>query len=234
MDDWKRYRVDIYGSIIRNGANGGFEERQIAYRVQDNNMGVYETPKSYGDDGVAYNDGSWLIYNTGRTYKQEEKVIYKDKVFCQSKSQVVDDLYSYILFLRKIGIDVAYEMNYYAVAFLVKYLRFYEGVFNCTAENRKKIGELCLAALQKEPAEIECDSRKDPRQFALDPDMTRKMAPGKIVKWQQSTQKRMTDEEIKKWYDPKLSVRKNIRVLKEHGIEISVGRLYQWIKEYVR
>ena len=71
-------------------------------------------------------------------------------------------------------------------------------------------------------------------QFALDPDMTRKMDQGSIVRWHKRIRKQMTDEEIRKWYNPRLSVRKNIEVLKEHGIEISVGRLHQWIKEYVR
>lgn len=233
MDDWQHYRLARYESIISHGQSGDFEDRWIAVRVRYHIMGIYETLKSY-ENGVAYNDGSWLIYSTSRRDRQDDKVIYKDKVFCSNKSQVIEDLYSYILFLRKVGIEAVYEMNYYAVAFLVKYLRFYEGVFNCTLENQKKIGELCRTAANKVPREIDCASRKDSRQFALDPDMTRKMNSGDIVRWQKRIIKQMTDEEIRKWYNPRLSVRKNIEVLKEHGIEISVGRLHQWIKEYVR
>ncbi|MBO7562929.1 MAG: hypothetical protein J6T04_08630 [Bacteroidales bacterium] len=233
MDDWQGYRVARYESIIRHGQRGDFEDRWIAIRVQEHRTGIYETLKSY-DNGVAYNDRSWLIYSTSRRERQDNKVIYKDKVFCPSKSKVIEDLYSYILFLRKIGIEAVYEMNYYAVAFLVKYLRFYEGVFNCTLENQKKIGELCRTVANKVPGEIDCASRKDSRQFALDPDETRKMNSGDIVRWQKRIIKQMTDEEIRKWYNARLSVRKNIEVLKEHGIEICVGRLHQWIKEYVR
>lgn len=241
MDDWQRYKSARYERIIQSAQSGGLEDRRIAFRVIDNRMGIYETLKTY-ENGIAYNDGGWLLYNTSRRRKRADKVVYKDKVFCASKSQLIDDLYSYVLFLRKVGIDVVYEMNYYAVAFLVKYLRFYDGMFDCTADNQRKIGELCLSAINKEPGEIDCNSRRDPRQFALDPDlidrmtkgMSRSDAAGAITRFQKSVQKQMTDEMIGKWYQPSLSVRKNVDVLKAHGIEISVGRMYQWIKEHVK
>lgn len=234
MDDWNRYRLELYRRIIEQGLGDYFEDRWIAYRVQENRWGLYETPKSYDEAGVTYNDGRWLIFNTSRAYKHNDKVIYKDKVFCKDKCQVINDLYCYILFLRKIGIDMAFEMNYYAVAFLVKYLRFYDKVFDCTRENQNKIGELCRTAVNKEPEEIECESRKDSRQFAFDPDKTRNMTPKGIIEWQKRIRKQMTDESIKKRYNPRLSVRKNVDELKKHGIEISVGRMYQWMMEYVK
>ena len=243
MDDWKRYRVELYGRLITGGQNGGFDERKVAYRVQDNPVGIYETPKSYSD-GVAYNDGSWLVYNTSRIIKKGDMALYKDKVFCQDKSQVIDDLYSYILFLRKIGIEVAYEMNYYAVAFLTKYLRFYDGVFDCTMDNKKKVGEICQSALNKEPKEIDCSTRTDSRKFALDPKMiekmtrgmTRKQATAETTRFQKRVMKQMKDELIRKWYDPRLSVRDNItKVFRSNGIEdVSPSRLQQWIKEYIK
>ena len=233
MDDWKHYRVDSYRRIITNGSCGGLEERQIAQRVYENNMGIYESLKSY-EDGVAYNDGSWLLFNTGRSYKRKDKVLFKDKIFCQDKSQVINDLYSYVLFLRKMGIDVAYEMNYYAVAFLTKYLRFIDKVFDCTEENKKKVGELCLSVCHKNPEEINCDSRRDSRQFAFDPDKLKKMNPSAVTKWQKRIQKQITDEHIRKWYNSGLSVRKNVETLRSHGVIISVGRMYQWIKEYAK
>ena len=241
MDDWKRYRVELYGRLITGGQNGGFDERIIAYRVQDNPAGIYETPKSYSD-GVAYNDGSWLIYNTSRIIKKGDKALYKDKVFCKDKSQVIDDLYSYALFLRKIGIEVVYEMNYYAVAFLTKYLRFYDGVFDCTMDNKKKVGEICRSAINKEPEEIDCETRIDTRKFALDPDMVKRLKKGKpkkqaigdTTRFQKKTQKQRTDDLIKTWYDPNLSRRGNIKVFRANGIEdVSLGRLQQWITENV-
>ena len=64
--------------------------------------------------------------------------------------------------------------------------------------------------------------------------MTRKMRQADIVRWQNKIEKQITDEQIEKWYNPKLSVRKNVIELKLHGIEISVGRVYQWIKEYIK
>ena len=241
MDDWKRYRLDMYRRFS-NDVNRGFQEREIAYRALANYMGVYETPKSYNDDGVAYNDGTWLIYNTSRMQRYDDKVVYKDKVFCRDKNQIIEDLYSYVLFLRKIGIEVVYEMNYYAVAFLTKYLRFYDKVFDCTMENKKKVGELCQAVLKKVPEEIDCSTRIDSRQFAIDPFVIRKLTKGKtrkqataeITKFQKRIQKQMKDDLIKKWYDPQLSVRQNKKVFMSNGVEISVGRLYQWIKEYVK
>ena len=242
MDDWKRYRVELYGRLILGSLNERFDDRTIAYRVQSNPSGIYETLKSY-NDGVAYNDGSWLIFNTSRAFKHNDKTWYKDKVFCRDKGQVVDDLYSYVLFLRKIGIDVVYEMNYYAVAFLTKYLRFYEGVFNCTMDNKKKVGEICRSAMNKEPEEIDCSTRIDTRKFALDPDMIKKMKRGKPKKWaigdttrfQKRTQKQMKDDLIRKWYNPGLSVRDNIKYFKANGINnVSPSRLHQWIKEYVK
>lgn len=242
MDDWKRYRIDIYGRLLQGLQNGDFQEREIAVRVKDNPWGVYETLKVYAG-GVAYNDGSWLIYNTSRTQRMDGKDVFKDKVFCKNKQQVIDDLYSYVLFLRKIGIEVVYEMNYYAVAFLTKYLRFYDKVFDCTPENRKKVGELCQAVFNKEPGDIDCSTRIDSRRFALDPYMiarlkrglTRKQATAEITRLQKKIQKQMKDELIRKWYNPKLSERKNIEVFRENGIEdVSLGRLHQWIKEYIK
>ena len=125
-------------------------------------------------------------------------------------------------------------MNYYAVAFLTKYLRFLDKVFDCSKENQIKIGELCQAAYNKKPDEIDCESRKDTRGFAFDPDIARKMRPADIIRWQNKVEKQITDEQIEKWYNPKLSVRKNVIELKLHGVEISVGRVYQWIKEYIK
>ena len=243
MDDWKRYRVELYGRLITGDQNGGFDERRIAYRVQDNPAGIYETPKSYDEDGVAYNDGSWLIYNTSRIIKKGGYALFKDKVFCKDKSQVIDDLYSYVLFLRKIGIEVVYEMNYYAVAFLTKYLRFYDGVFNCSMDNKKKVGEICRSALNKEPGEIDCDTRKDPREFAMDPDMvkrikkgkTKKQAIGDTTRFQKKIKKQQKDDLIREWYNPCLSVRENIKYFKNNGINnVSQSRLQQWITEYVK
>ena len=60
------------------------------------------------------------------------------------------------------------------------------------------------------------------------------MIPAEIVRWQNRIEKQITDEQIKKWYNPKLSVRKNVIELKLQGLEISVGRMYQWIKDYIK
>ena len=196
MDDWKTYRVEMYGRLIIGGQNGGFDERAIAYRVQDNPSGIYETPKSYSA-GVAYNDGSWLIYNTSRIIKKGDKALYKDKVFCRD-----------------------------------------------TLDNKKKVGEICLSALNKELEEIDCCTRIDPREFALDPDMiermtrgmTRKQATAETTRFQKRIMKQMKDDLIRKWYDPRLSVRDNItKVFRPNGIEdVSPSRLQQWIKEYIK
>lgn len=233
MADWERYKSDRYERIILAAQSGSLEDKRIALRVIANKAGIYETLKSY-EDGVAYNDGSWLIYNTSRMDRQGNQVVYKDKVFCVNKSQVIDDLYSYILFLRKVGIDVVYEMNYYAVAFVVKYLRFYEGVFNCTWENQRQIGELCRSAMNRSPEEVDCASRKDSRAFAFDPDMTCKMNQAEIITWQKNIRKQMTDADIEQWYDPRLSRRKNQEVMKKHGVDVSLGRLQQWIQEHAK
>lgn len=234
MDDWERYRRSRYESIIQAGQSGGLEEKKIALRIIANQAGIYETLKAYDVDGVAYNDGSWIIYTTSRMVRHGDQAVYKDKVFCWDKNQVIDDLYSYILFLRKVGIDVVYEMNYYAVAFLVKYLRFYNGVFDCTWDNQRRIGELCRSAVNKAPEEIDCASRKDSREFAFDPDVTRKMSQAVIITWQKSIRKQMKDAKIRKWYDPKLSVRKNLEIMNEHKVDVSLGRLQQWIQENIR
>ena len=233
MDDWKQFRLSLYQRFIWNAEYGGFDEKKMAYRILHNKWGIYESRKTY-EDGVAYNDGSWMIFTTSRVYKDKNKTIYKDKVFCKDKNQVIADLYSYILFLRKIGVDEVYEMYFYAIAFLTKHIRFVDKVFNCTKENQMKIGELCKAVCKKELDEIDCASRKDPRKFAFDPDITRKMIPADIVRWQNRIEKQITDEQIKKWYNPKLSVRKNVIELKLQGLEISVGRMYQWIKDYIK
>lgn len=234
MDDWKQFRLSLYQRFIWNAEHGGFDERKMAYRILDNKWGIYESRKTY-KDGVAFNDGNWMVFTTSRVYKDKDKTIYKDKVFCKDKNQVVADLYSYILFLRKIGVDEVYEMYFYAIAFLTKYIRFVDKVFNCTTENQMKIGELCQAASKKTPDEIDCASRKDTRRFAFDPDITRKMIPADIVRWQNKIEKRMKDELIKKWYEPRLSLRNNIKMFKDNGInDVSLARLHQWVKEYIK
>lgn len=232
MDDWERYRKEFYNIIINQGQYGRLDDRRTAIRVRENKWGVYETPKEYVD-GVAFNDGGWLIYNTSRAYKHKDENVYKDSIFCQNKNKVIEDLYSYIMFLRKIGIEIVFEMNYYTIAFLVKYLRFNDKVFDCNAENKKKIVELCQKAFDKEPEEIVCD-RKDTREFALDPDMKMKMTTSAKTRMQKKIQKQMTDALIEKWYNKELSIRKNKDALLAHGIDISVGRLHQWIKEYIK
>lgn len=242
MDVWNQYRSDIYKHLIIS-AKDGFQERDIAYRVQNNCWGIYETLKVYDEDGVAYNNGTWIIFNTSRMKRYDDKVFYKEKVFCRDKNHVIDVLYSYVLFLRKIGIEVVYEMNYYAVAFLIKYLRFYDNVFECTMDNKKKVGELCQTAFNKDPEDIDCSTRIDPREFALNPviierktkGMARSQATGVITSWQKKVQKQMKDELIEKWYNPKLSERDNIKWFRDNGIEdVSLSRLHQWIKEYIR
>lgn len=234
MDDWKQFRIGLYQRFIWNAERGDFDGRKMAYRVLDNNWGIYESKKTY-EDGVAYNDGTWMIFSTSRTYRSKDQLLYKDKVFCKDKNQLITDLYSYILFLRKIGVDEVYEMYYYAISFLTKYLRFVDKVFDCTRENQLKIGELCQAACKKEPDEIDCASRKDTRKFAFDPDMTRKMRQADIVRWQNKIEKRMKDELIKKWYEPRLSLRDNIKLFKDNGInDVSLARLHQWVKEYIK
>jgi hypothetical protein len=45
----------------------------------------------------------------------------------------------------------------------------------------------------------------------------------------------MKDELIKKWYEPRLSLRDNIKMFKDNGInDVSLARLHQWVKEYIK
>ena len=70
-------------------------------RIQQNVYGLYESPKVYDEKGIAYNDGTWLIYNTCRIKGGK----FRGRLFCGTKKQLLEYLYGYMCFLKKVGVD---------------------------------------------------------------------------------------------------------------------------------
>ena len=75
-EKWIKRRQRLYNSLLADPAYP-YEYKR---RVQQHPYGMYETPKVYDENGVAFNDGSWLIYNTCRVADDK----FRGKVFCKS------------------------------------------------------------------------------------------------------------------------------------------------------
>ena len=199
-----------------------YRDRLIAHHD-----GLYETPKSFNQDGIAHNDGSWLIYNTSRT--REGK--YRGKILCQNKKQVIEYIYGYLCFLRKVGIDWNEEMAYYTVCYIKDKLTFAKGVFNCSKPNIRLIESKVDTILNRAYEDIDC-SRRDKRKFCMDPNIKKEMSLSDKVRLEQAERKKKTYNYIAKYYNPKLSENENLMVFIKHGKSISESTFKRWKREH--
>lgn len=231
MRGWRAEKMDRYRSILSNQEL----PLEIRDRIYENPYGLYETPKTYGEGHVAYNDGSWLIYQTERMAGGK----FKHKIFCKDKEAIVKHLYNYLLFLYVVGITERYEMMCYAYAFITYKFRFRKGMFNPINKNKELIRDLVLSVNKKDVKDIDMCSRADERKFAFDPKYLKIMKTRegldrkKYTSMQKKTQKEMTDQMIRENYDPDKSIGENYRMFNLRGIKISKERLREWVNEYL-
>lgn len=222
-EKWIKRRQRLYNSLLADPAYP-YEYKR---RVQQHPYGMYETPKVYDENGVAFNDGSWLIYNTCRVADDK----FRGKVFCKTKKQIVEYIYGYMCFLKKVGVQERDEMIYHAICYIIYKLTYRRGLFPESKKNIEKLIELAVSVLKKAPEDIKC-TRVDRRKFCLDPKIKKMKTTGQKTSMQKKVQKQMKDDLIKKWYDPGLSVRKNVMYFKKNNVPVSKARLEIYLKEH--
>ena len=189
--------------------------------------GLYETPKTYTADGIAHNDGSWLIYNTFRSKDGK----YRGKILCWNKEQIIKHIYGYICFLRKVGIHWHDEMVYYTIRYIEDKLTFPKGVFGCTKPNLRLIDEKVDMILNKEYEDVDC-SRQDKRRFCMDPAIKKDMSRSDKVRKEKAEVKKETYAFIAKYNDPGRTTIENLMEFRKHGKSISESTYKRWKREY--
>ena len=229
-EQWIKYRKNLHLKLPHSDKL--IPELEVRIRIQKNTEGLFETPKTY-TDGVAYNDGSWLIYNTCRTTKCKVRT----KIKCNTKNDIIKKLISYLFFLKEVGITNKYEMLYYAIYFISDRLFYTKGMFDCNDNNKVLIGKKISYVLNRKGS-CSC-SRFDDRKFCFDPKLKNSFKSyGKLnrklyTKEQKRIVKESKDELIRKYYNSELSIRENVKVMKENGIEVSKSSLGRWLKSTV-
>lgn len=213
--EWSYKRKDLYRRILTSPTM----PEPIKQRVSDHPKGIWETPKTFVD-GYAYNDGTWLIYNTCRMKGRK----FLCKVMCGTKNAVLEQLYSYLCFLKKIGITNTLEMGYFAVCHIIWKLTFPKGMFKPTSTNLYKIEELINTIQGKD---VTCD-RVDTRQYCIDPKLKKGQNKGKVVELQRKKDKEVRWMRIKELYDPALTNQQNLDKMKDNGLDISESTLHRW------
>ena len=213
--DWKSKKMELYQRI----QDSPYLTDKIKKRVYDYSGGIWETPKVY-IDGYAYNDGSWIIYNTFRMKDGKRH----NKVFCKSKKDMINQLYSYMCFLKNIGINTTLELGYFTVCHIISKLSFNEGMFPNSIDNMACI-EGIIKTVQKN--DVSC-SRKDTRKYCMDPKMKEGKTRGQKVGLQRKKDKEVTWKRIEELYDEELTNRQNLDKMKEAGLDISEATLQRW------
>jgi ribosomal protein L20A (L18A) len=221
--DWIKRRQRLYLNLLADPAY----PNKYKSRVRANPFGLYETPKVYNENGVSFNDGTWLIYNTCRITDKK----FRGKVFCLTKKQLLEYLYGYMCFLKKVGVEERDEMIYHAICYLIYKLTYRKGLFKDTKANIEILKALATSVIKKDIDDIKC-SRIDRRKYCLDPKMKKVMTTSQKTSFQKKVQKQKKDELIEKWYDPGLSVRGNVKYFKKNNIPISKARLEIYLREH--
>ncbi len=216
---WETLRNELYGRIVRNALT----PEDMIERLNVYKGGLYESPKEYMD-GYAVNDGSWVKY------------YYNGKFRCRNKDEIGQRLLGYVWFLMEAGIDDWDDLWYYSLCFLIDRLEYREGLFGCSLDNKNRIESTIRYARANKPQEV-WTAKKDKRGYCLDPKVMRERTKGlkekkeiigENTRLQKKSQKKKTDERIRKNYDPnEKSIRKNAERCK-----VSPSRLHQWLKEF--
>ena len=154
--DWVSKRKELYRRILTHKDLPDICKK----RVYDYPKGLWETPKTFVN-GYAYNDGTWLRYNTYRM----KGGIFHNKVYCKTRKDVIEQLYSYMCFLKKIGINNTMEMWYFAVCHIIWKLTFSKGMYEPNKTNLTKMEKLATTVQRND---VICE-RRDTRQYCIDP-----------------------------------------------------------------
>ena len=213
--DWVSKRKDLYRRIMTSPSIPVICKQ----RVSDFPKGLWETPKTFVD-GYAYNDGTWFIYNTCR----EKGGKFHHKVMCKTKKQIVEQLYSYLCFLKQLGMNNFMEMGYFAVCHIIWKLTFSKGLFKPNTTNMNTLEHLIRAVLKND---VSCD-RVDTRQYCMDPKLKRGRDKGQVVGLQRKKDKEIRWRKMEELYDKSLTNQENLDKMKENGLNISESTLQRF------
>ena len=159
---WESFKMDLYRLCMKPDADIPDFQRQMVYDYRD---GLYETPKVF-IDGYAYNDGSWKKFNTGCMYKTG----YRGMMICWDKKSIIDCLYAYMCFLKKIGVNDSKVFGYFTVVYMLDKLDFKDGMFPKNNNNINILSGMIGEVMEKDISDICCDY-DDKRKYVIPPDL---------------------------------------------------------------
>lgn len=217
---WRKYNTELWRWL----AGLSNLDKKVPLRVQRNPYGLYETPKEYDEDGIAYNDGTWKVYNTCRVSSGR----LRRKIHCKNKDELIKHIYGYIIFLYYCGIPKE-ETLIYVVRFIIYKLTFNEGMFDCSKESKNLLKEKILGIYNSDVKHYYC-YREDDRRYAVNPIYLRNRNKSDKTKLHNQIEGQLTYKRLEKNYDPNLSIRKNVERLNKKGIQISKSTIARWLQ----
>ena len=218
---WESFRKDLYRNCMNPEVDIPDFQRQMVYDYRE---GLYETPKTF-IDGYAYNDGTWKRFSTGCMYKTG----YRGMMICRDKKGVVDSLYAYMCFLKKMGVDNSKVFGYFTVVYLLDKLDFRDGMFPKNRDNINILSDMISEVMDKDIDDICCDC-DDRRKYVISPDLLRCKTKVDKVRIQRSKDREIDWKRIEELYDSSKTNIQNLMEFRKNGLNISERTLQYWKK----
>lgn len=219
--EWEIFKKDLYRWCMNPELDISDYQRQMVYYYKD---GLFETPKKY-IDGYAYNDGTWKKFSTGCMYKSG----YRGMMVCGSKKSLIDCLYAYMCFLKKMGVDDGKVFGYFTVVYILTKLDFKDGMFTKNQANINILSGLIGEVKEKDVDDICCDC-DDERRYCIDPRYLICKSSSTKVKIQRKKDKELDWKKIEELYDDSKTNAQNLMVFHQNGLVISERTLQRWKK----
>lgn len=220
-EGWETIRKDLYSRCMNPDVDIPDFQKQLIY---DYRGGLYETPKVF-IDGYAYNDGSWKKFSTGCMYKTG----YRGMMMCGSKKSLIDCLYAYMCFLKKMGVDDSRVFCYFTVVYMLDKLDFRDGMFPKNNNNINILSSMIGEVMEKDVDDICCDC-DDERRYCIDPRLLVGKSSNTKVRMQRKKDKELDWKKIEELYDDTKTNNQNLLILHQNGVDISLRTLQYWKK----
>lgn len=218
---WETIRKDLYWRCMNPASDVPEFQKQLVYDYQD---GLYETPKKFDKDGYAYNDGTWIKFKTGCMYKTG----YRGMMMCWDKKSVIDCLYAYCCFLKKIGVDDSRVFGYFMTVYLIDKLDFKDGMFPGNNNNSNILSKMIGEVMDKDIDDISCGCG-DERRYAMNP-KTKSKDRSVWTSVQRRKDKEIDWKMIEELYDSSKTDVQNLMEFRKKGLVISESTLKRWRK----
>lgn len=219
--EWEILKRDLYIRCMNPEVDISDYQKQLMFDYRD---GLFETPKKY-INGYAYNDGTWKKFSTGCMYKSG----YRGMMICGSKKSLVDCLYAYLCFLKKMGVDDSKVFCYFTLVYMLTKLDFKDGMFTKNQSNINILSGLIGEVMDKDVDEICCDC-DDERRYCIDPRLLVGKSSSTKVRMQRKKDKEMDWAKIEELYDESKTNDQNLFILHQNGVNISLRTLQYWKK----